>query len=237
MKPNSFLSNLSIFLSAILVGCHSPKPVYMLPPNAEVLENIPMESNASVLKTADVKAYPIGRYIDPRNKDVLHEQHIIYRRERPETWRLYNGYAQNVSMGPNAISNPVTKTSPNGQELTAELNRQRLVTEQLLGVMERANSGDQRAQELMRVAHTLEGNNKELLKRIESYNASLQQLRTDVDTIKTSKSVTETPMTTVPPPPEPPIEKPIAPVPNLGSPKDSGASSKNSGWGLPILQR
>jgi hypothetical protein len=35
-----------------------------------------------------VKAYSIGRYVDPNHPDTLHERHTIYRREQTAHWNL-----------------------------------------------------------------------------------------------------------------------------------------------------
>lgn len=193
-----------------------------------------MESNARVMRTAEVKAYPVARYVDPQNKDVMHEKHVIYRRERPETWRLYANYEQPVTIGPLGLRNPVATRNPSGQELTAELNKQRLVSEQLLMVMERANSGDARAQELMVMARSMEHNNKELVKKMDEYNKSLVQLRSDVDTMKQTKLVEEVVIPTAPTTPQ---IKPALPTPSLGDPNESATPPKKTGWGLPFLQR
>lgn len=235
------MKQLPIFLSVLaftLSSCVSKKPVVQtqsLPPGTELLENIPMESNARVMRTAEVKAYPIARYVDPQNKDIMHEKHVIYRRERPETWRLYANYEEPITIGPLGVRNPIAKRNPSGQELTAELNKQKLVSEQLLRVMERANSGDARAQELMRMAKGMETNNKELLKKMDEYNKSLSQMRTEIDTMKQAKLVdVEVPQ---PPAPAAPLITPVPANPTLGDPKESATPPKKTGWGLPFLQR
>lgn len=234
------MNKLPLILSVFaLSACQTPKPVaktQMLPPGTELLENIPMESNARVMRTAEVKAYPVARYVDPQNKDVLHEKHVIYRRERPETWRLYANYEEPVTIGPLGLRNPVAKRNPTSQELTAELNKQRLISEQLMLVMERANSGDARAQELMVMARSMEFNNKELVRKMDEYNKSLVQLRTEVDTMKQSKPV-EVEVVQPTHTPAAPLITPTPPNPTLGDPKESSTPPKKTGWGLPFLQR
>lgn len=169
-----------------------------LPPGTEVLEDIPLESNAAVARAADYKAYPVSRYVDPANKEVMHERHVIYRRERPETWRLRPDPDKKILLGPTVgLRNPIALNRPVSQELNAELNRQKVVTRELLKLREHAEMGDARARQLLMTAEKMDRQSDEMLDQIRSYNAQLDAVRKDVDALKRQDR------STPPPPPAP----------------------------------
>ena len=156
-----------------------------LPPGTEVLEDIPLESNAAVARAADYKAYPVSRYVDPANKEVMHERHVIYRRERPETWRLRPDPDKKILIGPTVgLRNPVALDRPVSQELNAELNRQRIVTRELMTLRNNAEQGDARALELLAAASKMDRQSDEMLEQIRSYNSQLAAMRAEIDTLK-----------------------------------------------------
>ncbi len=105
------------------------------PEKWQVQHEIPMESTANVAIAADIKAYPVGRYVDAANPNILHERHTIYRREKPETWRRDTNKGHGILLGPTVgLRNPIARKNPASQELSAELNRQKLVTQRLIGI-------------------------------------------------------------------------------------------------------
>lgn len=175
LKPVS--AALLAVLPAACAGRPSP------PTEAEVLaqldparwqaqREIPMESTAHVSNPAEIKAYPVGRYVDAANPAILHERHVIYRRERDESWRRDVAAGQSIGRGPAAGgSNPVARPNPSGQELAAELNRQKLVTARLLQVERQAGEGDLRARELMDEARAMAANQMEIMRRLDRYEA------------------------------------------------------------------
>jgi alkanesulfonate monooxygenase SsuD/methylene tetrahydromethanopterin reductase-like flavin-dependent oxidoreductase (luciferase family) len=46
-----------------------------------------------------IKAYPVARYVDPSNPRIMHERHVIYRREEDEHWRLASNARQQILVG------------------------------------------------------------------------------------------------------------------------------------------
>jgi len=67
-----------IFLSALcVVGCSSPKPpgVSVRPLPASTIGE---ETSASVRYPESLKAYHVGRYVEPQNQLVMHEHHTDY---------------------------------------------------------------------------------------------------------------------------------------------------------------
>jgi hypothetical protein len=163
-----------------LVSCASkPAP----PSEAEVLSQldplkwqvereIPMESTANVANAAEIKAYPVGRYVDAANPGIMHERHTIYRREQDESWRRDTNRGHGILLGPTVgLDNPIARKNPSSQELASELTRQKLVTKRLLSLESQAGAGDARAQKLLGEAKLIAANQTEILRRLEQYDA------------------------------------------------------------------
>ena len=170
--------SLLIPISAIAVSCAPETPpiteaeaLARLDPKKWVVEdNIPMESTAGVSNRADIKAYPVGRYVDPANPNVMHERHVIYRRENSESWRRDTDRGNQILLGPTVgLRNPIARRNPASQELSAELNRQKLVTRRLLAVEKDAREGDLRAAALLREARDINANQEIILGKLNEY--------------------------------------------------------------------
>lgn len=90
---------------------------------------LPSEGVESVRYAENLKAYPLGRYIDPNNSRIMHEGHRIYRVESTPKWNLHPNEPVAVPLGPNIhIRDSARQTSAVGNELVAELNRQKEAT-------------------------------------------------------------------------------------------------------------
>jgi hypothetical protein len=80
-----------------------------------------------------VRAYYIGRYIDPNHPDVMNDQHPIYRVEEHSHWNLKRGVSCLPSIGwlnlpPDAAYAP----PPTNDVIIAELNRQKDATQRVM---------------------------------------------------------------------------------------------------------
>jgi len=86
----------------------------------------------SVRYAENLKAYPLGRYIDPNDPDVMHEAHTIYRLETTAKWNLHPQDSP-VSSIP-AVHNQDSASAPVllRDELAVELNRQREATKVII---------------------------------------------------------------------------------------------------------
>lgn len=127
MKRSRFILGLrkmscTVLFAAVSGGCaarrSSPASELSALP---VVRDFPPE--AAPWSPAEVAPYTVGRYVDPRRPEILHEGHTIYRQERtrhpnlaPPDWVVYPGLG----------TPPHPNTAGILQEaLTAELNRQR----------------------------------------------------------------------------------------------------------------
>ena len=74
-----------------------------------------------------VRAYHVGRYVDPNHPETMHAQHPVYRIEVPARWNLHPGPLNTANLlnpPPDAAFAP----PPTNDVLIAEMNQQREAT-------------------------------------------------------------------------------------------------------------
>ncbi|MEO6994866.1 MAG: hypothetical protein ABI273_14760 [Lacunisphaera sp.] len=72
-----------------------------------------------------LKAYPVGRYVDPNDPGVMHEAHTIYRREAGANWNLNPNAPTVVPLGPVlAVADPAKTPNPLPAELEQKIAEQ-----------------------------------------------------------------------------------------------------------------
>jgi hypothetical protein len=181
---------LTIFPLIFAISSCAPPPLIteaealqlLSPEKWQVQHEIPMESTANVAIAADIKAYPVGRYVDAANPNVLHERHTIYRREKPETWRRDTDKGHGILLGPTVgLRNPIARKNPASQELSAELNRQKIVTQRLIGIERDAQNGDVQAAALLSEAQHIQATQQAILKKLDAYEKQQQAKPNPVD--------------------------------------------------------
>ena len=100
----------------------------------------PPPENFSPLRYPEaIHAYHIGRYTDPNDDDLLHEQHVVYRIEENARWDLQSW--RTATMGSPAVDAPkmfaprdaAFSPTPVNDAILAEVNSQRLATVQIIG--------------------------------------------------------------------------------------------------------
>lgn len=121
---------LTLALLLVVTSCASrPKPqVTVRPMPAPVIEPVD-----SVRFTEVIRAYHIGRYVDPHHPDVMHEQHPVFRVEAVARWNLKPG----DPCAPGAVLlNPPRDAAfsppPASDAVVAEMNRQKDATERVM---------------------------------------------------------------------------------------------------------
>jgi hypothetical protein len=78
-----------------------------------------------------VRAYHVGRYVDPNHPETMHEQHRVYRIEVSARWNLHPGPLNTANLlnpPPDAAFTP----PPTNDVLIAEMNRQRETTARVM---------------------------------------------------------------------------------------------------------
>jgi hypothetical protein len=79
-----------------------------------------------------LKAYPIGRYVDPNNPNIMHEAHTIYRLEKPSKWNKNLHKPTVVPLGPTyALADPNQMKSPISEALEQALIAQTEMMQEL----------------------------------------------------------------------------------------------------------
>ena len=89
-----------------------------------------------------VRAYYVGRFVDPNHPETMNEQHPVYRIETSARWNLHPGPANTVNLL-NPPSDAAFAPSPTNDAVIAEMNRQREMTERVMS-------------EAVRLAHSYE---------------------------------------------------------------------------------
>lgn len=111
----------------VLVASCASRPqlvVRPLPPPA-------VEPIESVRYGEVVRAYHIGRYVDPNHPQTMHEHHPVYRVEASARWNLHPGAVPAANMlnpPPDAAFVPPATNDA----IFAEMNRQREATQRIL---------------------------------------------------------------------------------------------------------
>jgi len=118
----------------LLASCASnPKPHIVQMPVAAPGNTMSPDVMESVRYSENIKAYPVGRYIDPNNDLVMHERHSVYRVETTAKWNLHPNGSPTVPLGPPlAIIDTARHNAPINAEIIAEVNKQKAATQALL---------------------------------------------------------------------------------------------------------
>ena len=112
-----------IILLSLLAGCATKKEIRSVrrvevPATAIASDVVP-----KVRTPETVKAYPVGRYIDPNFPDQMHERHTVYRREHAAEWNYRPSKPYALPLGPViAESNPSSSyyTKTNSEQISAQ---------------------------------------------------------------------------------------------------------------------
>lgn len=88
----------------------------------------PLDASA-VTVPGDIKVYTFNRAADPADRDLLHEEHVVYRRETAPQWRLEAPVGQKILVGPRVTDGRGDLQPLMNKELAAYLADQRRATE------------------------------------------------------------------------------------------------------------
>jgi hypothetical protein len=160
------MKHMFIFVPIILLcACASKRPAVVQMPRTTAGTTLPREGLETVRYGENVKAYPIGRYIEPNNRLVMHEAHTVYRVETTAKWNLHPNAPVNIPTGPVVqIIDPARKESPVSPEVVAEVSKQKEATQT---VIEQGNRINQTLSQLSQ--------NLSATKQVADENAQLRQ--------------------------------------------------------------
>ena len=150
----------------------------------------------SVRYGENVKAYSLGRYIDPNDGLMMHEAHTIYRVETTAKWNLHPNEPVNVPGGSAiGIIDPAHNDSPLTPEIAAEVSRQKAATQALLEQGQRMNNLVNRLSKTLPVTKQIAVDNVRL-----QYEVTIAQKRLDALEEEFRRTQTEDSFTTSPTP-------------------------------------
>lgn len=92
----------------------------------------PLADNSAVRYPEVLRAYHFGRYVDPNDGLVMHEQHEVFRVEDNARWNLHPGPAGGSPLLPAPSRNVAFSPTPVNDSVLAEVNAQRLATAEIM---------------------------------------------------------------------------------------------------------
>ncbi len=101
-------------------------------PNLVLRPQPPSAADAAGIRYPEVlHAYHVGRYADPNDNLIMHEQHVVYRVEENTRWDFHPGPADgNLPALP--ARDAAFAPAPVNDAILAEVNSQRLATTQIM---------------------------------------------------------------------------------------------------------
>ena len=119
---------LPCILLAFLTACTASRtPTILVSPQRAA----PGIDNLSLRCPETIQAYQVGRYTEPGNDLILHEQQTVYRVEASSRWSLYPGPGPVESAAASLSSEPAFPPFPVNDAILAEVNSQKLATAQI----------------------------------------------------------------------------------------------------------
>ena len=117
----------------LLVAC-ATKPVRLVETSPRAVPGTTLSTDGveSVRYAENIKAYPLGRYVDPNNSRIMHEGHSIYRVETTVKWNLHPNEPVSMPLGPVHVRDSARTSAPIGDELVAQLNQQKEATKAIV---------------------------------------------------------------------------------------------------------
>jgi hypothetical protein len=91
----------------------------------------PTMDNSAIRYPEVVRAYHIGRYVDPNDDLIMHEQHVLYRVEENPCWNFHPGPASGSLPESPPARDAAFSPTPVNDSVLAEVNAQRLATAQI----------------------------------------------------------------------------------------------------------
>lgn len=92
------------------------------------------QSNVEKVRVGEsLKSYPIGRYVDSTDPNVMHEAHVVYRKEAGASWNLNPNAPTVVPLGPAlAVADPAKTPGPLPAELESKIAEQNQLVASLI---------------------------------------------------------------------------------------------------------
>jgi hypothetical protein len=93
----------------------------------------PTTDNSAVRYPEVVRAYHVGRYADPNDGLIMHEQHVVYRVEENTRWDLHPATAGSKAFSISSMPRDAAfAPAPVNDAILAEVNSQKLATTEIM---------------------------------------------------------------------------------------------------------
>jgi hypothetical protein len=143
--------------------------------------SLPSDEIESVRYSENIKAYNVGRYVDPNNSLVMHERHVVYRVETTAKWNLHPNAPATVALGPAVqIIDPARKDGPTTAEVIAEVNRQKAATQTVIEQGKRLNDTLTQISSALDAGKQVADQNRQLETEIDLTKQRLDLLETEI---------------------------------------------------------
>jgi hypothetical protein len=145
----------------------------------------PAKDNSAVRYPELVRAYHFGRYVDPNDDLVMHEQHIVYRVEENTRWDLRPMRTATIGGSAAFATEPAPRDAafsplPVNDAVLAEVNAQRLATVQIMMEAQTLSSALAQFQAALQQAKTN-------LQETAVLRASVIEMKSRLDAIETAQ--------------------------------------------------
>jgi hypothetical protein len=117
---------LALIPLVLVASCASRPRIVVRPLPLPIVEPIEAVRYGEV-----VRAYHVGRYVDPNHPETMQEQHPVYRVEVSARWNLHPG-PENTANLLNPPPDAAFAPPPTNDALVAEINRQREATARVM---------------------------------------------------------------------------------------------------------
>lgn len=135
-----------------------------------------------------VRAYYVGRFVDPNHPETMHEQHPVYRIETSARWNLHPGSAHSVNLlnpPPDAAYTP----PPTNDVVIAEMNRQREATARVMSEAARLSRSYEELQNIFSQMKTVARNNALLGARVANAEQRVADFGRELEKLSITPSV------------------------------------------------
>mgnify|MGYP001110280839 CR=1 FL=1 len=121
-------------MSRKTAGATTPSPPPPAPKVAPVAGTDLDQSNLEKVRVGEtLRSYPVSRYIDPSDPNVMHEAHVVYRKEAGASWNLNPNAPTIVPLGPVlAVADPAKTPDPLPSELESKMAEQNQLVASLI---------------------------------------------------------------------------------------------------------
>lgn len=134
-----------------------------------------------------VRAYYVGRFVDPNHPDTMNEQHPVYRIESSARWNLHPGSPRTANLlnpPPDAAFVP----PPTNDAVLAEMNRQREATARVMSEAARLSRSYEELQSIFSQMKNVARNNALLGARLTTTEQHVADFGKELEKLSTTPS-------------------------------------------------